>query len=175
MVTDDVVIRQATTADRAAVVALVRDAFGTASHDPAGEVEIVVSTWASERRLPELELVAEADGVVVGHVLCALGDLEGTALPGVAPLAVAPASQSRGIGTALMTEVVRRAETAGYPALVLIGSDRYYRRFDFEPAGALGVVYAPVGPASPHFQIRRLAGYDLSLRGEFAYHWELGR
>ncbi len=175
MVTDDIVIRQATTADQAVVVALVRDAFGTGGHDPAEEVEIVVSTWASDRRLDELELVAEVDGVVVGHVLCALGDLEGTALPSVAPLAVAPTAQGRGIGTALVTEVVRRAETAGYPALVLLGSDRYYRRFGFEPAGTVGVVYAPVGPASPYFQIRRLAGFGPSLRGEFAYHWELGR
>jgi putative acetyltransferase len=168
-------IRPALPQEREGIVALVREAFSAGGGDGAEEVQIVVDTWASARHLPGLELVAVEGGAVVGHVLTALGDLGGGALPAVAPLAVAPARQGHGIGSALMTEVLVRAERAGYPALFVLGSHEYYGRFGFEPAGPLGVTYPPAGPSSPHFQIRRLAGYDPSLRGEFLYCFELGR
>jgi putative acetyltransferase len=168
-----VAIRPARNEDRDAIVALVLAAFSTSGHDGAEEVQIVRDTWASDRHLPGLELVADEAGAVVGHVLIALGELGSASLPAVAPLAVAPAHQGRGIGSALMTEVVTRAERQGYPALLLLGSDRFYGRFGFEAAGPLGITYAPVEPDSPHFQIRRLAAYDPALRGVFVYCWEL--
>ena len=172
---DAVAVRQAREDDRDAIVALVLAAFSTGGHDGAEEVQIVRDTWASDRHLPGLELVADDGAAVVGHVLTALGDLAGASLPAVAPLAVAPARQGAGIGSALMHELVARADREGYPALLLLGSDTYYGRFGFEAAGPLGITYAPVGPSSPHFQIRRLAAYDPSLRGEFVYCWELPR
>lgn len=170
---DAPVIRTATPADREAIVALVGAAFGEHGRDAGEEVTIVKETWASDRYLPDLELVAEEGGVVVGHVLTALGDLAGVPLPAVAPLGVSPARQGLGIGSALMTELVARCERAGYPGVFLLGSDRYYSRFGFEAAGPLGVVYPPAGQSSPHFQVRRFPTYDRSLQGEFVYCWEL--
>jgi putative acetyltransferase len=169
----DVVVRQAKVTDRDAIVRVVSAAFGEAGRDPTEEVEIVRSTWGSDRHLPELELVALDGDIVVGHVLTALGEVSGIALPAVAPLAVVPARQRSGIGSALMAEVVRRAERAGHPALLLLGSPTYYGRFGFEPAGPLGIVYPPAGAGSPAFQIRRLAEDVPSFGGEFVYCWEL--
>ena len=90
----------------------------------------------------------------------------------VAPLAVGPSHQARGIGTALMTELLRRAEEAGLPMIVLLGDPGYYERFGFEPSGPLGITYPAVGEGSPNFLVRRLAGYDSSYRGDFTYCWE---
>ena len=90
----------------------------------------------------------------------------------VAPLAVAPSHQGRGIGSALMAELLRRAEVAAWPLVVLLGSPQYYGRFGFEASGPRGIVYRPVGPDNPHFQVCRLPGYDDSYAGEFRYCWE---
>jgi putative acetyltransferase len=92
---------------------------------------------------------------------------------GVAPLSVWPDRHRQGIGTALMTELLGRAERAGTPLVVLLGSPAYYARFGFEPSGPSGISYPPVGRDDPHFQVRWLAGRDPTLRGAFRYCWEL--
>jgi predicted N-acetyltransferase YhbS len=109
---------------------------------------------------------------VVGHVLAASGTLGAGSVLAVAPLAVLPARQGRGIGARLMSQLLEEAETAGWRAVVLLGSPSYYERFGFEPAGRFGVTYPPVGPDHPHFLIRRLRGFDGSHGGEFRYCWE---
>jgi predicted N-acetyltransferase YhbS len=167
-------VRDATVADRAAIADLVRAAFSGDGRDGAEEVDIVTATWHSQppAGVPGLELVAVAAGVVVGHVLSAFGDLAGSAVAAVAPLAVAPAHQGAGVGSALMTETIERAEAMGLALLVLLGEPEYYRRFGFETAADQGVIYRPAGASNPHFLLRRLGGYDPSLRGAFVYHWE---
>lgn len=56
--------------------------------------------------------------------------------------------------------------------VLVLGDPRFYRRFAFEAAGALGIYYRPVGRDDPHFQVRRLARFDGSQRGEVTYCWE---
>jgi putative acetyltransferase len=168
------VIRQATFEDRDAILAVVRDAFSDGRGDGHEEIDIVESTWLLDAAVPELELVAIEHGEVVGHVLTALGDLAGHQVAGVAPLAVRPSSQGVGVGTELMTELLRRAGLAGLPLVVLLGSPAYYRRFGFELAGPLGIFYRPGGVANLQFQVCRLTNYDPSWCGDFAYCWEGG-
>ena len=115
--------------------------------------------------------VDDADAIV-GHVLAAAGDLNGRAIPAVAPLAVAPAHLGKGIGSALMRDLVERADAARWPLVVLLGSPEYYGRFGFEPSGPLGTTYPPVGPDSPYFQGRRLGAYEPTCTGTFTYCWE---
>ena len=107
-----------------------------------------------------LELVAIDGDEVIGHVLGAHGDLDGRDVVGIAPLAVTPPRHGQGIGNALMTEVLRRADDSGLPLVVLLGNPGYYGRFGFEPSGPLGITYRPVGPDNPHFMVRKLAAYD---------------
>ena len=166
-------VRPATDADRDAILALVRAAFTRDGGDGSDEVGIVEATWALGDAVPDgLELVATRGDQVVGHVLGARADLGGTQVAGIAPLAVAPAHQGGGIGTALMTDVLARAEAAGIPLVGLLGSPAYYGRFGFEASGPLGITYQPVGADNPHFQVRRLAGYTPAVRGDFTYCWE---
>jgi predicted N-acetyltransferase YhbS len=166
--------------DHDAVLALVFDAFSDGTRDGHEEVEIVAETWAHGAVPDGFDLVAVEDREIedreiVGHVLGAWGDLDGRDVLGIAPLAVAPAHQGRGVGTALMTGLLGRAESAGLPLVVLLGAPAYYGRFGFEPSGPLGITYRPVGPDNPDFQVKRLSAYDASLHGEFAYCWERDR
>lgn len=167
-------IRDTAPGDRDAVIALVEAAFST-GRDGHEEVDIVRATWDRDAARTGFDLVAVDDrsGDVIGHVLAARGDLGGNPILGVAPLAVAPDRQRTGTGSALMNELVARADAASEPMLVLLGSADYYARFGFEPAGPLGVHYRAVGENNPHFQVRRLAAFDPSVQGDFVYCWEL--
>jgi putative acetyltransferase len=172
MTPDNAVVRKATPADRDAILALVLAAFSSVDHDGHEEVEIVTSTWGLGATALDLELVAVMDEVIVGHVLAAWGDLGGRDVVAVAPLAVLPSHQGLGIGTALMTELLRQAEVAALPLVVLLGHPEFYDRFRFEASGPLGIAYRAVGEGNPHFQVRRFGGYDESYRGDFTYCWE---
>lgn len=167
-----VTIRTADAAEHNQILDCVRSAFATGGRDGSTEVAIVRRTWALAAAPPGLELVAVEGSKIVGHVIGARGRLEGREVIGLAPLAVRPAEQGKGIGSALATELLRRAEVAGWPLVVLLGDPGYYRRFGFEPSGPLGIVYAPVGEGDPHFQVRRFGGYEPTLKGEFTYWWE---
>lgn len=170
--TGEVTIRTATAGDHEGILACVSGAFSSADGDASEELDIVESTWRLQATPAELELVAVEDGTVVGHVLAGRGDLGGRVVVGIAPLAVVPPRQGAGVGTALMTELLRRAEESGLPLVVLLGRPGYYGRFGFEPSAPLGICYRVVGEGNPHFQVRRFAGYDPSYRGDFTYCWE---
>jgi putative acetyltransferase len=151
---------------------VVREAFSRGGRDGQEEVDIVVNTWQLGATVEGLELVAVDGDAIVGHVLTARGDLGGREAIAVAPLAVLPSHQGRGLGSSLMTELLERAETAGHPLVVLLGNPAYYSRFGFEPAGPLDIWYLPVGKGDPHFQVRRLSAFDPSYHGQFTYCWE---
>ena len=168
----DLTVRTATPGDRDAILEVVRDAFTRDGRNGQEEIDIVVSTWKLQAALKGLELVAVVEDSVVGHVLGARGDLGGRDVVAVAPLAVATSHQRRGVGSALMTSLLDRADASGYPMVVLLGNPAYYVRFGFEPSGPFGISYPPVGEGDPHFQVRRLTAYDPSYSGRFTYCWE---
>jgi putative acetyltransferase len=160
--------------DEDAVLAVVFAAFSSPGHDGSEEVDIVRRTWESAAPDSRLELVAVEGDAVIAHLAAAPGTLDGhpADVAGVAPVCVAPEHQQRGVGTALLRELISRADARAWPLLVLLGDPAYYVRFGFGPAGAHGLWYASVGRDDPHFQARPLAGDDGSARGEFGYCWE---
>jgi putative acetyltransferase len=169
------VIRPATTADAAGILAVVGDAFSfDGTRDASEELAIVRGTWSAQAGRPLLELVAVEDGTLVGHLQAAPGRLDGraTAVAGVAPVCVASAHQGRGTGSALMAALIGAAEERHWPLLVLLGDPAFYGRFGFEAAGPLGLSYPPAGAGNRHFQALRLSGSGAALRGEFSYCWE---
>jgi predicted N-acetyltransferase YhbS len=102
-----------------------------------------------EGRVPGLSFVAASGRRLVGTVR--LWDV--SAGPGrpallLGPLAVAPDSRKRGIGSTLVQGALREATRLGYGAVLLVGDAPYYGRFGFsnEKTGAL---WLP-GPYEPH-------------------------
>jgi predicted N-acetyltransferase YhbS len=160
--------------DEDAVLALVVAAFSGPGRDGSEEVDIVRRTWRCAAPDAKVELVAIDGDAVIAHLAAAPGTLDGhpTDVAGVAPVCVAPEYQHRGVGTVLVRELISRAETRGWPLLVVLGDPAYYGRFGFGPAGPRGLWYAPVGRDDPHFQALLFAGEDGSRRGEFGYCWE---
>ena len=133
------------------------------------EVGLVDALRASSEWIPQLSLVAESDEqTVVGYVICTRGWVDGRPALGLGPLAVAPATQRRGAGSALMHAVLAAADALDEPLVALVGDTEYYQRFGFRPAGELGVT-PPVAWWAPHFQVRILSAYQPDLHGSFRY------
>ena len=168
----DVTVRPTTEDDRADVLRIVNEAFSGEVGKGRDEVEIVEAVWSLEASLAAGDLVATAGEEIIGYVLASLGKLDGLAVPGIAPLAVRPDRRGQGIGTALMTELLRLLSQRGFPLVVVLGDPGYYGRFGFQPSGPLGLHYLPVGVDSPHFQALRLGGRHEVLTGNFVYSWE---
>ena len=160
------IVRQATPADQTAIDDLVAAAFDGGQ----AELEIVHAIRTLGIALPGLELVAEEDDSVVGHILVSAADLGGRTVPAIAPLSVRPDRQRQGVGSRLMTDVITHADAQGWPLVALLGHPSYYPRFGFEPGRPRGAVYPPVD--SPAFMVRRLSAYDASWRGVFRFGWE---
>jgi putative acetyltransferase len=161
--------------DEEGIVAVVAAAFSDTTRGATEELTIVRDTWAAEEASQLIELVADGGRTVLGHALAGAGRIDGTptSVAGVAPVCVAPAHQHRGIGSALVRSMILAANARGWPLLVLLGDPAFYSRFGFEPAGALGLTYAPAGARSPHFQALRLDQYVAPQPGTFTYCWEL--
>jgi putative acetyltransferase len=82
-----------------------------------------------------LSLVAEFEDGLAGHVMftpCSIGgSSKRVALLG--PLAVAPAMQKRGVGTALVQGGIATLRNLGYTRVLVLGDPHYYSRFGFKP------------------------------------------
>jgi putative acetyltransferase len=89
-----------------------------------------------------LSLVAE-DDIVVGHILFTPVVVEGADRRvvgmGLAPMAVLPDRQRRGIGSQLVRRGLDMLRERGCPFVVVVGHPEYYPRFGFEPASNHGL------------------------------------
>lgn len=121
-------IRPADEADRAAIHQVESRAFGRID-----EAELVNQLTASGDVV--LELVAERAGMIVGHVLFSRLVIETGAarFPAVAlaPLAVLPEEQGKGVGAALVDEAHRHLRAEGETLAVVLGDPQYYGRFGY--------------------------------------------
>ena len=142
----------------------IHDLHRAAFVGPA-EAQLVDTIRTGRYFIPELSLVAvTADGSVLGHVLVSRVELQPHAedaarIPvlALAPISVLPPHQGRGIGSALIREVMDRADVLEEPFTVVLGSPPFYARFGFEPALRLGIS-GPYDAAGDAFQVRPRPG-----------------
>lgn len=165
-------VRRELPGDAPAVAAVHSEAFAPMAPPGSAPVEpgLVEALRTSDAWLPPLSLVAEVDGVVVGHVCATRGTLGPDALPalGLGPIGVRSAHQGGGVGSALMHAVLRAADALDEGVVVLLGHPGYYPRFGFRPAAELGIE-PEVAEWASHFQARPLTAYHPGLRGTFRY------
>lgn len=161
-------IRQERTEDYDAVYELVKAAFATAEHSDGNEQDLIVELRRSENFIPELSLVAEKDGKVVGHVMFTkimVGDSEEIAL---APLAVHPDHQGNGIGGTLVEEGHKIAKEMGYHCSIVLGSDKYYPQFGYEKTAQYGI-RAPFEVDEHNYMVKWLGEPDDKIKGVVEY------
>ena len=94
-----------------------------------------------------LSLVADFDGIVVGHIFFTPVTIEkedGTFfdVAGLAPMAVQPELQRRGNGSLLVRAGLEALRQMGFPAVIVLGHAEFYPRFGFLPASRWGIRYA---------------------------------
>ncbi len=126
-------IRAANPRDREAIRLVEEHAFG--QHAEAGLVDALVGEGDAV-----VELVAEEDGQVVGHILFSRLNVQNGskkfAAVALAPLAVEPSFHGTGIGGALVREAHVRLKEAGETLAVVLGDPTYYGRFGYSHARA---------------------------------------
>lgn len=141
-------MRPALAADHPAIRAVETAAFGRP--DEADIVEAVRTGGAAL-----VELVAEADGGLVGHILFSRMSVTPVRfIAGLAPVAVSPAAQRRGIGGALCRAGLEALRVLGCEAVVVLGHPAYYPRFGFSTAAAAAIASPYAG--SPAFMALEL-------------------
>ena len=166
-------IRMETAQDWSQVEALVQEAFATAEHRDGNEQDLVRALRNSEAFVPELSLVAEEQGQLVGHILFTRAQIGGVTGLVLAPLAVLPTHQRQGVGSALVREGHRIARALGYPYCSVLGSETYYPRVGYVPATSLGI-QVPDGIPPANFMAIRLREDAPPIQGPVVYAKEFG-
>ncbi|MDA0240138.1 MAG: N-acetyltransferase [Proteobacteria bacterium] len=125
-------IRMAEAADLAAVQAIHRAAFGSDI-----EPDLVAEILADPTARPVLSLLAASDAQPVGHILFSavhLRELEGGCVMAIlAPLAVRPEFQRRGVGGMLIEAGLQHLSDIGVDLVFVLGDPKYYGRHTRSP------------------------------------------
>ena len=144
-------IRESTGYDLADIVALYPEAF------PGEDLVPLVTALLDDTSI-SMSLVATVDKEIVGNVIfttCGI-DTSDARVALLAPLAVAPANQKQGIGSALVRDGLRRLENAGFSLVCVLGDPAYYGRLGFAPERQVEAPYALPPEWAGAWQSRRL-------------------
>jgi predicted N-acetyltransferase YhbS len=116
--------------------------------------------------VPELDYVAELDGVIVGNIMYTRSKVVGDAgeweTLTFGPVSVLPQYQRQGIGGALINETLTLARKMGFRGVLIFGHADYYPRFGFADASQYGITTAE-GKNFPAFMALPL--YEGALSG----------
>ena len=138
-----VTVREEQAGDEAAIRRVNEQAFGS----PA-EADLVDALRDSGALT--VSLVAVSNEEIVGHIAFSPIALEPEKAPlravGLAPMAVLPAHQRRGIGRQLTQAGLEACRRAGAELVVVLGHPDYYPRSGFVPAKPHGFEYEFDGP-----------------------------
>jgi putative acetyltransferase len=123
---------------------------------------------------PNISLVALEGERVVGHIFFSPVTVESdrnvfTAM-GLAPMAVLPEYQNRGVGSLLVWEGLRECLMIGHNVVVVLGHSGYYPRFGFTTARLKGLA-CEYDVEDSHFMVAELEPGALKGRqGLVKYH-----
>lgn len=137
-------IRQEQEADRPVIRGLIEKAFARVPESDHREQFLVERIRESDTFIPQLSLVAQTDdGSIVGYILLSevkiVSETEVRTSLALAPLAVLPSFQRRGIGGLLLEAAHRKAAALGYGTVLVLGHKEYYPRFGYRKAGDCGI------------------------------------
>ncbi len=130
-----IIVRKELEADRGDIFAINQLAFETS--DEAKLVDRL-----RKEASPIISLVAEDDGKVVGHIMFSPATFSGhedVKIMGLAPMAITPEQQNKGIGSKLVKIGLEQCKEMGVKAVVVLGHPNYYPRFGFKSSVLYGI------------------------------------
>ncbi len=88
--------------------------------------------------IKDLSLVAELNGLIVGHILFfpikVIGEIKICNSLSLAPMSVLPGHQRKGIGSQLVIRGIESVKKIGFKSIIVLGHKDYYPKFGFTPA-----------------------------------------
>lgn len=158
-------IRSEIITDYLAIAEINNLAFGRVN-----EAKLIEKIRQSNEYIPDLSLVAEFDNKTIGHIMFSyinLIDKEVTKVLALAPIAVLPEYQNRGIGSLLVETGLEIAEKIA-PLVIVLGDSKFYSRFGFEAAVNYGIE-SPFDVPDEAFMGKFLEQKISSYRGKIKY------
>jgi putative acetyltransferase len=127
---------------------------------------------------PYVSLVAIEDQQVVGHIFFSPVSIETDGpVPqamGLAPMAVLPEYQRRGIGSLLVRDGLQECQRLGYDVVVVLGHPEFYPRFGFGRASDKGLRCEYQVPDEAFMVSELRPGALNGIRGLVRYHEVFG-
>lgn len=142
-----------------------------AAFETAAEANLVDALRQQAR--PLVSLVAQVGEEVVGHIMFSPVSLDGHAklsLMGLAPMAVLPAHQRKGVGSALVRAGLQRCRALGVGAVVVLGHPGYYPRFGFQPSVTFGIASEYDAPPEAFMVLELQPGHLARASGTIKFH-----
>ena len=156
--------------ERSGDVAAIRG-VNLAAFESAVEADLVDALRV--QATPIVSLVADDSGSITGHILFSPVTLSGSSdlkIMGLAPMAVLPARQREGIGSALVSAGLDACKRLGFGAVVVLGHAGYYPRFGFVPASRFGIASEYDVPDEVFMAIELEPGALNGTSGTIRYH-----
>lgn len=160
---DDYKIRLETKEDYRETENLTREAFWNVYRPGCLEHYVLHTFRASPDFVPELDMVMEKDGRIIGHVMyvrSAIQADDGSVIPIMTfgPISIAPEYKRKGYGTILLRHSMEAARKMGAGALAITGNIGFYGKSGFVTASSKGVHYyaEPREAEVPYFLICEL-------------------
>lgn len=159
-------IRKEKEEDMGGVRRVNESAFDTATE--ANLVDVL-----RDQAQPIISLVADERGEIVGHIMFSPVVLSGhpdLKIMALAPMAVLPDHQRKGVGTKLVLAGLEECEKQNFGAVVVLGYPEYYPRFGFVPSSRFGIGCEYEVPEDV-FMVKELQeGYLRGATGLISYH-----
>lgn len=92
--------------------------------------------------IPELDLVVEEEGMIIGHFILSklpISNQHENEILMLSPVSVAMNKQRQGVGKFMLQEGIKLAAEMGYKGIIVEGDYRYYHRFGFRTSTDFGI------------------------------------
>lgn len=166
-------IRQEREDDFQEVQNLVERAFHNAKHSNGNEQDLVKKLRKSSAFVEQLSLVCEENERIYGYILFTKNRIGKEIGLTLAPVAVEPKLQKRGLGRLLIKRGLQIAKTMGFNFVCVLGDREYYSRFGFKEA-SFWKIYPPFEVDEKNFMALSLDDSEEYLDATLIYPKEFG-